>query len=230
MPVSTFLKQWDMTAQVAYSGDDMNLEDNQEALRLVAILRGTTLTQALEATEVFVDAGIKAVEVTYNTEDAPKIINTLASKYEDRLVVGAGTVMTTADVTSAQKAGASFVLSPDCNPEVIKASKDMGLFSVPGAFTATEVALAHRAGADMVKLFPAGRLGPGYMKDILGPLNHIKFMAVGGIDLTNAGAFLTAGAYSVGIGSSLVNMNLIKSKKFSELKALATEFLTSTKP
>ena len=230
MPVSIFLKQWDITAQAIDNGDGMNLQDNQEALRLVAILRGVTLTQAIEATEVFVDAGIKAVEVTYNTEDAPKIINTLASKYGDQLFVGAGTVMTTADVASARKAGASFVLSPDCNPEVIKASKDAGLFSVPGAFTATEVATANRAGADMVKLFPAGRLGPGYMKDLLGPLDDIKFMAVGGIDLTNAGAFLKAGAYSVGIGSSLVNMNLIKSKKFSELKALATEFLTSTKP
>ena len=207
----------------------MNLTDNQELLRLVAILRGVSLAEALEATEVFVDAGIKAVEVTYNTEDAPKIIHSLVSKYGNRLVVGAGTVMTTADVSSARQEGASFVLSPDCNPEVIRASKDLGLFSVPGAFTATEVAAAHRAGADMVKLFPAGRLGPGYMKDLLGPLNNIKFMAVGGIDLSNAGAFLEAGASSVGIGSSLVDMNLIKSKKFSELKALATEFLKRTK-
>ena len=207
----------------------MNLTDNQELLRLVAILRGVSLAEALEATEVFVDAGIKAVEVTYNTEDAPKIIHSLVSKYGNRLVVGAGTVMTTADVSSARQEGASFVLSPDCNQEVIMARKDLVLFSVPGAFTATEVAAAHRAGADMVKLFPAGRLGPGYMKDLLGPLNNIKFMAVGGIDLSNAGAFLEAGASSVGIGSSLVDMNLIKSKKFSELKALATEFLKRTK-
>lgn len=207
----------------------MNLKDNQDALRLVAILRGVTRVQAMEATEVFVDAGLKAVEITYNTKDAPRIINNLASKYGDQLLVGAGTVMTVADVTSAREAGASFILSPDCNTEVIKASKDAGMFSVPGAFTATEVTTAHRAGADMVKLFPAGRLGPGYMKDLLGPLNNIKFMAVGGIDLTNAGAFLEAGACSVGIGSSLVDMNLIKSQKFSELKALAIEFLTSTK-
>lgn len=133
--------------------------------------------------------------------------------------------MTVKDVESAKKAGASFILSPDCNPEVIKATKGAGLFSVPGAFTASEIVQAHRAGADMVKLFPAGRLGPGYMKDLLGPLDHIKFMAVGGIDLTNTRDFLEAGAKAVGIGSSLVNIKLIESQSFSELKKLAINFM-----
>lgn len=208
----------------------MNVDKKQEDLRLVAILRGVRLSQAMDATAVFAEAGIKAVEVTYNTEDAPEIIRRLRDTYGGQLLIGAGTVMTTQDVVSAGYAGASFILSPDCNPEVIKATKDSGLFSVPGAFTATEVVMAHKSGADMVKLFPAGRLGPGYVKDLLGPLNDIKFMAVGGIDLTNAAAFLAAGAKSVGVGSSLVDMKLIRSGDFGQLKQLAITYVEGTRP
>jgi 2-dehydro-3-deoxyphosphogluconate aldolase/(4S)-4-hydroxy-2-oxoglutarate aldolase len=207
----------------------MNVDIKQEDLRLVAILRGVSLSQAMDTTAVFVEAGIKAVEVTYNTMDAPEIIRHLRDTYGGQVIIGAGTVMTTKDVVSAGYAGASFILSPDCNPEVIKATKDSGLFSAPGAFTATEVVMAHKSGADMVKLFPAGRLGPGYVKDLLGPLNGIKFMAVGGIDLTNAAAFLAAGAKSVGVGSSLVDMNLIGSGDFVRLKQLAIEYVKSTR-
>lgn len=194
-------------------------------LRIVAIFRGVDLQQALDAAAVFVEAGIKAIEVTYNTPDVVRIITSLSEKYGEQLAIGAGTVMTVEEVDSAKRAGASFILSPDCNPEIIKATKDAGLFSVPGAFTANEIVQAHRAGADMVKLFPAGRLGPGYMKDLLGPLDHIKFMAVGGIDLTNIKDFFDAGAKSVGIGSSLVNIKLIEFRDFRQLKKLAIDFV-----
>lgn len=203
----------------------MNLNDNQEMLKLVAILRGLSHQQALTAAAVFMDAGIRAIEVTYNTPGVAHIISSLATQYGDHLAIGAGTVMSPEDVASARDAGASFILSPDCNPEVIAATKEAGLFSVPGAFTASEVALAHRCGADMVKLFPAGRLGVGYMKDLLGPLNHIRFMAVGGIDLTNAGDFIRAGARAVGIGSSLVNIKLLEAKKTTRLKELALQYV-----
>lgn len=203
----------------------MNLHNYQEMLRIVAIFRGVDLQQALDAAAVFVEAGIKAIEVTYNTPDVVRIITSLSEKYGEQLAIGAGTVMTVEEVDSAKRAGASFILSPDCNPEIIKATKDAGLFSVPGAFTANEIVQAHRAGADMVKLFPAGRLGPGYMKDLLGPLDHIKFMAVGGIDLTNIKDFFDAGAKSVGIGSSLVNIKLIEFRDFRQLKKLAIDFV-----
>ncbi len=203
----------------------MNLHNNQEILRIVAIFRGVDLQQAMDAAAVFVDAGIKAIEITCNTSDVIPIIAGLSEKYGEQLAIGAGTVMTVEEVESAKRAGASFILSPDCNPEIIKATKDAGLFSVPGAFTASEIVQAHRAGADMVKLFPAGRLGPGYMKDLLGPLGHIKFMAVGGIDLANTKDFLDAGAKAIGIGSSLVNIKLIESRDFRQLKKLAIDFV-----
>ncbi len=203
----------------------MNLHNNQEMLRIVAIFRGVGLQQALDAAAVFVEAGIKAIEVTYNTPDVARIITSISEKYGEQLAIGAGTVMTVEEVESAKRAGASFILSPDCNPEIIKATKDAGLFSVPGAFTASEIVQAHRAGADMVKLFPVGRLGPGYLKDLLGPLDHIKFMAVGGIDLTNTKDFLDAGAKAVGIGSGLVNIKLIESRDFRQLKKLAIDFV-----
>ncbi|MBW2683810.1 MAG: bifunctional 4-hydroxy-2-oxoglutarate aldolase/2-dehydro-3-deoxy-phosphogluconate aldolase, partial [Deltaproteobacteria bacterium] len=116
----------------------MNLHNNQEILRILAIFRGVDLQQAMDAAAVFVDAGIKAIEITCNTSDVIPIIAGLSEKYGEQLAIGAGTVMTVEEVESAKRAGASFILSPDCNPEIIKATKDAGLFSVPGAFTASE--------------------------------------------------------------------------------------------
>lgn len=193
-------------------------------LKLVAILRDIEEEQALRITEIFLNSGISAVEVTYNSPNASGIISRLKNTFKDELLIGAGTVLNIDQVASAQLAGASFVLSPDCNQEVIKATKQAGLYSVPGGFTATEIMKAINAGADMVKLFPAGRLGPAYLKDMLGPLDSVKFMVVGGIDQSNLDEFYKSGAVAAGIGSSLVNKNLIKAGKYKELSELAKQF------
>lgn len=203
----------------------MNKQLLRERLKIVAILRGFSPPQALAAAKVFEQCGIRAVEVTFNTDNAAAIIETLVSELGEEMIIGAGTVMTPAQVRAAKEAGASFILSPHTDPDVIEETKRQGLFSVPGAFTATEVVLAVKHGADMVKIFPAGRLGADYIKDLRGPLDKIPMMAVGAVNLANCRSFLAAGAESVGLGSCLADKKLIEGDQFQELAVLAHSFL-----
>lgn len=195
---------------------------------LVAILRGTSRENALICVEAFAEAGVKGIEVTFNTPGAPAIIEELARRHPE-LVIGAGTVLTVDDVARAHAAGAKFILSPDMNPDVIKAAKLRGLISVPGAYTATEILAAVRAGADIVKIFPAGAAGAAYIKDLLGPLNGFKFMAVGGVSLDNAVSFFRAGAVAVGVGGQLADKKLVDAGDRRGLRDLAARFLAEVK-
>lgn len=192
---------------------------------VVAILRGISHEEALGCVEAFSRAGIKGIEVTFNTPGAPAIIESLARLHPE-LCIGAGTVLSVDDVIRAHNAGARFILSPDTNRDVIAATKQRGLISVPGAFTATEVLAASRAGADIVKIFPAGKAGAAYIKDLLGPLNGFRFMAVGGVSLENTADFFRAGACSVGIGGQLVDREKIKAQDWAGLEKLAAQFLS----
>lgn len=191
---------------------------------VVAILRGIPREDAVSCVEAFAAAGIRGIEVTLNTPGAPVIIEELARRHPE-LVIGAGTALTVDDVVKAANAGARFILSPDMNPAVIAATKLRGLLSVPGAYTATEVLAAVRAGADIVKIFPAEPAGAAYIKDLLGPLNGFRFMAVGGVSLDNTALFFKAGAVSVGIGGQLADKKLIEAKDWKGLQNLAARFL-----
>lgn len=195
---------------------------------VVAILRGTAREDAIGCVEAFAEAGVKAIEVTFNTPGAPAIIEELARRHPD-LLIGAGTVLTLDDVARAHAAGARFILSPDTNPDVIRAAKQRGLLSVPGAYTATEVLAAVRAGADIVKIFPAGAAGAAYIKDLLGPLNGFTFMAVGGVSLENTASFFRAGAVAVGVGGQLADTKRIEAKDWSGLRNLAAQFLAEAR-
>ncbi len=196
-----------------------------ERERLVAIVRGLDTDKVLAAVAAFYSEGLRLVEVTCNSPGAMNTIRALREQYGDSLHVGAGTVLDVESVRAAREAGASFVLSPDTDEAVIAATRGAGMVSVPGALSPTEVRTAVRAGADIVKIFPAGSLGPSYIKDLLGPLNDSRFMVVGGVGLDNLAAFFKAGAMSAGVGSSLVNKSLIDQNDTAGLAALARRFL-----
>lgn len=202
----------------------MYMHLTEKGCGLVAILRGTAREDALGCVEAFAAAGIRGIEVTFNTPGAPAIIEELARRYTD-VVIGAGTVLTVDDVVKAAGAGAKFILSPDMNPAVVAATKLRGLLSVPGAYTATEALAAVRAGADIVKIFPAGAAGAAYIKDLLGPLDGFRFMAVGGVSLENTASFFRAGAVAVGVGGQLADKKLIAAKDWKGLQNLAAKFL-----
>lgn len=171
--------------------------------RIVAIIRGVALADMLPVAAALHAGGIRIIEVTLNTPDAFSAIETLQRNGNTDMRVGAGTVLDAAAANRAIDAGATFIIAPSTDPETISTTKQRGCVSIPGAYTATEIVHAYRAGADIVKLFPAS--SPQYLRDLRAPLNHIPMMPTGGVTLDNIAAFHQAGAAAFGIGSALVN-------------------------
>ena len=181
----------------------MTFQEQARRCPVVAILRGITPDEMLPVCEALRTAGIRLLEVPLNSPDALESIRHAAAKYHaaGELLAGAGTVLTAQNVRDVAAAGGRFIISPDANPEVIRETKRLGLVSIPGFFTATEAFTALHAGADYLKLFPAGKLGPGYVKDLKAVIKA-PILAVGGVDTDNIAAFLDVCA-GVGIGSAL---------------------------
>jgi len=182
----------------------MTTIDTIEVGRVVAILRGDFRHNLSTVAEGLAAAGVTAIEVTLNSTDALAMVHKLANGFGDRLAVGAGTVLTVEEVARVADAGARFVVSPNCNAAVIRETKRRGLVSVPGCFTPTEVIAAFDAGADAAKLFPAGCLGPGFVKALRGPLDDVRVVPTGGVTPDLARVYRQAGAWAVGVGSELI--------------------------
>lgn len=198
--------------------------------KIVAIARRVPVDRILPTAEALHEGGIRLMEITFDQADpeclrvTPRMIEALAARFPDMLI-GAGTVMTREQARAAADAGARFALAPNIDPDVIDEALKQAMVAIPGALTPTEVAYAHKSGAAMVKLFPAGDLGTGYLKSLRGPLPHIPLMAVGGVDLTNLSDFFKAGAKAAGIGSNIVNNKLIADGRYSELTKLAQAYV-----
>jgi 2-dehydro-3-deoxyphosphogluconate aldolase / (4S)-4-hydroxy-2-oxoglutarate aldolase len=172
--------------------------------KLVAIIRGPQPADVLRIAEALYQGGVRTLEVTMNSPGALDVIEQLSETMHGKLLLGAGTVLTQEEAEASVKAGARFIISPNVDVETIKSTKQLGAISIPGAYTATEIVLAHKSGADIVKVFPAAA-NPAYIKDLRGPLPHIRLMPTGGITIENIGAFKKAGAVAYGIGSALVD-------------------------
>ena len=176
--------------------------------RLIVVLRRIAPRERLvDLVEELADAGARAFEITFDAPDAAADLvacrDMLGRRGHDA-IIGAGTVRTGLQVAEAAAAGASFIVSPLFDPEVVAATLARSVPVIPGAYTPTEVDRAWRAGATFVKLFPASSLGPAHVRELRGPLPEVETIATGGVDATNARAFLDAGAVAVGIGSALV--------------------------
>ena len=202
--------------------------------RVITIVRGVYGEDCLKLARALYAGGIRLLEVTFDQarpEDHQKTADTICLLCEnlgDKMDFGAGTVTTPELVAMAKHAGARFIISPDTDEAVIRATVESGLVSMPGALTPTEVLSAHRFGGDFVKLFPAGDMGPGYLKAIHAPLNHIRLLAMGGLNPHNIPAFLSAGAVGFGIGGDLVNKQWIAAGEFEKITALAQEYVLAS--
>jgi len=183
----------------------MNKPQMQQALAacpVVAILRGVTPAEAVDVCQAIADAGISLIEITMNSPEALASVKRVADHFaESAIGVGAGTVLTPEDVEGVAAAGGEYIISPDCNPEVIRRTKQLGLLSLPGVFTATEAFTALRNGADFLKLFPAGRMAPEYIKDLKAVV-PADVIAVGGVGPDNIQDYLQY-AVGAGIGSAV---------------------------
>jgi len=169
---------------------------------VVAILRGITPSEVIDVCQALADNGIKFAEITMNSPEAVKSIKLAAERFApDEICIGAGTVLTPEHVDSVAAAGGQYIISPNCNPAVIRRTKELGLLSCPGVFTPTEAFTALEAGADVLKLFPAGRLAPEYIKDLKAVV-PAEFVATGAVNVDNIKDYLKL-AIGVGIGSAL---------------------------
>ena len=195
--------------------------------QVVAILRGVPQERLEPLSQALYEGGIRCIEVTFDqkksggAEETACAIRRLRAVLGDRAHVGAGTVLTAAQVEAAAAAGGTFIVSPNCDEAVIRRTRELGLVSVPGAMTPTEIVQAHQWGASVVNVFPAGNLGAGYIKAVRGPLNHIPLCAVGGVDDRNLEEFHRAGVSCFGVGSNIVRRELLAAGDYDAIRANA---------
>ena len=192
---------------------------------VVAVVRKIDPTVVMEVTEAIVEGGIKVLEVTVDSEDSFNTIRRLKEKYKTSILVGAGTVLDKETAKRAIEAKADFIFSPILDIDTIQLTNRYGRISIPGVYTPTEIVQAYAAGADILKVFPATKLGPGYFKDMMGPLPHIPLMPTGGVSLENMTEFLNNGAVAVGIGSALFDKKLIDNRDFNQITEIARQYV-----
>ena len=195
--------------------------------KVVAIVRGYTEQECLDLAKALHAGGVNLLEVTFDQKSAEerertvRTIRLLNEQLGDEMCFGAGTVTTVEMVHMAYSAGAKFIISPDMDPAVIQETVKLGMVSIPGALTPTEIKQAHAYGADFVKVFPASAMGTSYIKAITAPLSHIRMLAVGGVDAENIRDYLKAGAVGAGVASCLFNKTLIKGGQWDKITAAA---------
>lgn len=192
--------------------------------RLLAVIRAPDPAIALEAARAVARGGITMLEITFTVPDATVVIAELARN--GALTVGAGTVLTAGQASSAIVAGARFIVAPNLSDEVARVAVESGAMYCPGAFTTGEILAARAAGAHLVKVYPVGVVGgPAYIKVIREPLPRIPLLAAGGTTLENAGAFLEAGCVGLGLGGSLADPALAAAGHYDEIAARAAAFV-----
>lgn len=197
--------------------------------RIIAILRGELGGQEVDLAEALAEGGVTAIEVSTVCPGFSEAIRRIAQKPGNRIAVGAGTVLTMTELHAVVDVGASFIVSPNLNAEVVRETRRLGLASFPGAYTATEIVQAIDAGADAVKIFPAVSLGPGYVRAIRGPLPGARLVPTGGVDLGNITAWLEAGSYAVGIGSELLGKEDLAAREHGGLREKAFAFASAAR-
>lgn len=194
---------------------------------LIVIFRGVALEKIGKTVEALYNGGVRIVEIAFNPSDKDTISKTTAlirkvkEVMGDKMLVGAGTVISEEFVLAAYEAGAEFIFSPDTDVDIIRLTKKLGLISIPGALTPTECKTAYKNGADIVKLFPATINDVDYIKGITRPLSHIPFICVGGTNENTIEAFIKAGAKGVGTGISILKPELIENEDYTEITRLA---------
>ncbi len=194
-------------------------------LGVLAVIRGPSPDLTIQMVEALVAGGVKGIEITYSTPNAEDVVKKLAEKFGDDIVLGMGTLTEPAQALSARAAGANFLVSPICEPELVRAMVASGLAVMAGAFTPTEVFQAYRLGTDVVKIFPGSVGGPAYLKALKGPFPYIPMMPTGGVNAGNVAEWFAAGVVAVGAGSELCPPQLAKEGKFEEISRRAAEFV-----
>lgn len=193
--------------------------------RLIAIIRTNRSEHVQPVCEALFAGGITVLEITLTTPNALESIREARAAFGHGAVIGAGTALTAGATHDVIAAGAEFVVSPITKTEIVEAAHSRERPVMIGAYTPTEMQTAHEASADFIKLFPADKLGPGYIKSVRGPLPHLRIVPTGGVDLNTIADFLNAGCAALGVGSSLITAEILRTENWAELRRLAAEFV-----
>lgn len=192
---------------------------------IVAVIRAASGELLADVAEALLAGGVDVMEVTFTVPRAPQVLERVAERLGDRILLGAGTILDPETARIALLSGAEFIVSPTVNLDVIRLCRRYSKLVMPGAFTPTEVLTAWEAGADVVKVFPSDVTGPAYLKALAGPLPQIRLMPTGGVSLQTAEAFLEAGAFALGVGGSLVDPKLVAAGEISKIEQRARQFV-----
>jgi 2-dehydro-3-deoxyphosphogluconate aldolase/(4S)-4-hydroxy-2-oxoglutarate aldolase len=196
---------------------------------IVAVIRLREPGKLRATIDALVEGGVRALEVTMSVPGAIDLIGQLAPSMPPQFLLGAGTVLDRETAQRAIAAGAQFIVSPVFRRDVLAACHDLDVAMMPGCFSPTEILEAWDAGADIVKVFPATALGPGFMKDMRGPLPHVKLMPTGGVTLDNAGEWIKAGAVAVGVGTALLDARAIAAGDYAVIAANARRIVANVR-
>lgn len=204
-----------------------------EKNKIIAIIRGVDKEKIVPLVSALIDGGVNLIETTFvagsNDNETFHNIELLSKTFFGKAYIGAGTVLTEKQVELTKKAGGYFIISPNVNEKVIRKTKELGLLSMPGALTPTEISDAVAFGADYVKVFPAGNMGAAYIKAVKAPLSNVKFLAVGGINTENIEDFLNAGVYGFGIGANIIDKKMLAENNFKGITELAKKYTECVK-
>jgi 2-dehydro-3-deoxyphosphogluconate aldolase/(4S)-4-hydroxy-2-oxoglutarate aldolase len=198
-------------------------------LGLLAVIRGPSADLTVKMVEALVAGGVLGIEITYSTPDAEGVVRALSKTFGERIVLGMGTLTKPEQALSAKEAGASFIVSPVCEPVLVRAMVASGLLTMAGALTPTEVLQTYNLGADVIKVFPGSLGGPAYIKALKGPFPYIPMMPTGGVSAANVAEWFATGVVAVGAGSELCPPQLAKEGKFDEITRRAAEFVQIVK-
>lgn len=199
--------------------------------RIIAIIRGFAPDTCLRLAEAYAKGGIRLVEVTFNQKlpetwkDTAAAIRAIRERFAGTVRVGAGTVLTEEQLSMCEQAGGEYMITPNVNSSLIRECVRRGFVAMPGALTPSEAVTAYDAGASFVKIFPAGSLGPGYVKAVMAPLSHIPFLAVGGVGPDNVADFIKAGCVGAGVGGNLTNKEWIAVGEWDKITEVARQLV-----
>jgi 2-dehydro-3-deoxyphosphogluconate aldolase / (4S)-4-hydroxy-2-oxoglutarate aldolase len=196
---------------------------------IIAVVRAQQAAQIAPMVEALLAGGVKAIEITMTTPNALVAIREACEKGGERALIGVGTVLDAKTCSAAIAAGAEFVVTPICRTELVPIAHTAGCPIMLGAYTPTEAQLAHEAGADFVKLFPAEGLGAGYVKALRAPLPHLRLVPTGGVDVQNVADLLKAGCAALGVGSALVSAKILQDADWPELTRRAAAFVSAAR-
>lgn len=205
----------------------MNKQETLARLKeigLVAVIRGPSPELTIKMVEALIAGGVTGIEITYSTPNAAEVAKSLKAAFEDRIMLGMGTLTRPEQAEEAKSAGARFIVSPICEAELGRAMVTSGLATMIGALTPTEVYQAYCLGSDVVKIFPGSLVGPAYIKALKGPFPQIPMMPTGGVSKENVGEWFAAGVFGVGAGSELCPPQWAKEGRFADITQRASEF------